>query len=149
MITKDSKCSEKLNHLADWLDANVPAERFNFAWWGRNGNSHDAPPSCGTTACAGGWADEAFKGCEGYEPAWYRVNFDWTFSRNALERWLGLDNKAKTRPGETFAYSDFARLFMDMDDKLAGQYGSTWEIPMHAVTARIRACAKAYARRGK
>lgn len=45
---------EKLLKLADFLDT-VPANRFDFGVW----TSHDWNPethSCGTTACALGWA---------------------------------------------------------------------------------------------
>lgn len=137
--------SEKLNQLADFLEK-LPNERFNYQTWG----NFDGPKleQCKTVACAAGWLDVA---SEGQCRAWYPDRDGAVrFHAKSAADYLGLDPELKSRASDyTPPCTDFLRLFTDADCKLTKKYGPDWGIPKHAVIARIRACAKSYAKRGR
>jgi hypothetical protein len=144
--------SEKLFHLADWIETNVTKKQFDFSTFGaykRRGHfshvySNCIKPKldCNTVACAAGWADEAFKKQRLH--CWAKVNGDYEFSEVKFESFLGLDPEYKKRPGETpfRGYTDFDRLFLNRDDRMGNA-------SMKQVLKRIRACAKHYRSMGR
>lgn len=139
------RTSEKLIKLADFLET-LPDEKFDFGTYIRE-------TDCGTVGCAAGWIPAAFPDDEEAQRCWTRglwITSDaLCFNESAARAFLQMDPQMKRRPWE-HAMRDFDRLFIDDDGKLSSEYDyDKRRVTRTAVIARIRACARAYAERGK